>query len=499
MGFAAIHLPSLPMAAALRRQPQALTVPCAVLAAGLAGTNAFKARIPLLAINGTARGAGLAAGWPLNRALVRCPDLRLLERAPAEEAKLLLDMCHLAESLTADWEITAPDVVVMDLCRTGRGRDGWRELALDGMELWRAAAATPDLAHLAALHPLTQGRRLTPDLLLDMPIVLLHHLAANEPFLPLLDLWGLRSVGGFMALPRQALAERLGPRAGYWHDLLHGKICRLLRLHRPPDALAQAADFEDPAASLEAVRFLLKRLLHALAARLAARHLAASELWFRLRLENGDIVERTLRLPAPLAEAAAMLRPLLAVLETISLPGAVAGVDLDAQTTSPGASQQDWYGRQLPQPERWPETLRQLETLVGRGRVGIPVPSASHRADAFSLKAVPLAPGGAALTSSARPLCQPAAALPLRRFRPARAVVVAAETTGRMSIPLALLTGSHRGTILDRHGPFPASGDWWDPETSWQRVEWDIELDDHQLLRLVFLPPATWQLEGVYG
>jgi hypothetical protein len=42
------------------------------------------------------------------------------------------------------------------------------------------------------------------------------------------------------------------------------------------------------------------------------------------------------------------------------------------------------------------------------------------------------------------------------------------------------------------------SGDWWDPQSAWQRLEWDIELEDRHLLRLAFLPPDQWQLEGRY-
>lgn len=497
--FAALHIPSLPMAAALRAQPSARTMPCAVLADGKAVAETWKSGVPLLAVNEAARGAGIAAAWPLNRALVRCPDLKLLARQPDEEAKLLLDLCGLARSLTPDLEITAPDVVLMDLCRAGHHRESWRDLRLDGQEVWKAAAATPDLAHMAVLHPATEGRLLQREDLLGLPIGLFHRLAARETFLPLLDLWGLRTIGDFMALPRQDLAERLGGRAGHWHDLYHGRVQRLLRLHDPPDSLEQSADFEEPVGTLDAVTFMLKRLLHALSARLAARHLPVSRLWFRLRLEQGGSVERAVRLPEPMADASALLRPLLPLLESITLPDAVAGVDLDAEACAPSASQKDWYGRQLPQPERWPDTLRKLEALAGIGHVGIPVPSPSHRADAFSLRAVPLSPGGAVIPAAARPLHHPAAALPLRRYRPAQPVVVASETHGRLTTPLALLTGPHRGPIHDRNGPFPSSGDWWEPATSWRRVEWDIELADHQLLRLAFLPPDCWQVEGLYG
>jgi hypothetical protein len=63
---------------------------------------------------------------------------------------------------------------------------------------------------------------------------------------------------------------------------------------------------------------------------------------------------------------------------------------------------------------------------------------------------------------------------------------------------LALLTGPHPGRLIDARGPYPASGCWWEPAASWQRLEWDIQAADRRLLRLVLLPPDRWQLEGIY-
>jgi hypothetical protein len=63
---------------------------------------------------------------------------------------------------------------------------------------------------------------------------------------------------------------------------------------------------------------------------------------------------------------------------------------------------------------------------------------------------------------------------------------------------MALLNGPFSGEIIDRRGPFPASGDWWHPDESWQRLEWDIQLASRHLLRLVFHPPDQWQLDGIY-
>lgn len=88
---------------------------------------------------------------------------------------------------------------------------------------------------------------------------------------------------------------------------------------------------------------------------------------------------------------------------------------------------------------------------------------------------------------------------PLHRFRPPRPVSVAFETIRSIAIPKAILTGTHTGEIQNTRGPFPLSGDWWEPDKYWHHLEWDIELANHQLLRLTQLPPDVWQLEGIYS
>ena len=516
--FAALHIPDFPMVAALRGRPEVWRRPCAVLAIP-AGT---VRQVPpgLLAVNPAARVAGLAAGWPLNRALVRCPDLLVLGRDPVAEAALRAELLQIGDALTPDVEITTEDCLLLDLSMCSQAfASALETVALNGIELSHAQSITPDLAHLAVHHAATRGRLVEPADLAALPLEVLGWLAGGEAAgrgarlpanaaagvgagraqggggaeLELLAGWGLRTLGDFMQLPRQALAERLGPAPGRWHDVLHGKVCRLLRLHRPPESFCQAYDFEEPAVALEALEFALKRLLHTLAARLAARQLAADRLDLQLVLESGAVISRQLRLPEPQSSVAGMLPPLQAWLDSLRLDAAVSRVELDAGSTFAIAAQREWFGRSLPQPERWAETLAKLEALLGPGRVGIPVPPVSFKPDGFTLR-----PAVGATGAVPNAGFQPEAALPLHRYRPPCAVAVASELRAGRPWPLALLSGPHPGRIVDWRGPFPVSGAWWEPAAAWQRLEWDIQLDSRQLLRLVYQTPDCWHLEGTY-
>ncbi len=490
--FAALHIPDFPVVAALRKWPQGRGMPCGVLA--IRGPNEPREKLPLLALNGLARDAGISAGWPLNRALVRCPDLLVLDADLAAEAALRAELAALAESLVPDLEMTAPDAVVLDLSsRTKPISAALDDLFLPDAEIRHARAATPDLAHLAVRCEATCGGVVSPENLAPLPLATLAALGGNPATLALLELWGLRALGDFMRLPRQALTDRLGPESGRWHDVLHGKSCRLLRLHRPPESMAQVFDFEDGVTATEPMVFALKRLLHTLAGRLAARHLAAATLDFRLVLERGAPVSRQIRLAEPQSAIEGMLAPLQTLVEALVLTAPVVALELDAATTFATAAQREWFGRHLPEPARWAETLAKLEAVLGPSRVGIPLPGESHAPDDFALHP---AAGGVAIPLRAAP---PECPLPLQRFRPPREIAVAYEACGRLPRPLALLNGPHPGEIIARRGPFPISGNWWDPAAAWQRLEWDIQLADRRLLRLVFQTPDRWQLDGIYG
>jgi protein ImuB len=490
--FVSLHIPDCPVVAALRTNPAARHQPCAVLA--VQGSAEPQEKLPLLAINPVARTAGIQPGWPLNRALVRCPDLRVIPRDPAAEAGLRADLIELGESLGPDLEVTTSDAVTIDLATRGKplGND-LAGLELADTELWHARAATPDLAHLAARHQATQGRAIGPADLASLPLEIPGSLTTGNRAMAVLELWGIRRLGDFMALPRQALAERLGVEAGLWHDMLHGKTCRLLRLHRPPESFAQAFDCDDSITALEPLVFALKRMLHTLAGRLASRHLAASLLHCRLDLEFGEALVRRVSLPEPQSRVEGMLSPLQMWLESLRLDAPVISLHLDAETTFAASAQREWFGRQMPQPERFAETLAKLDALLGTGRVGIPTHGKSFEVDSFRM--LP-AMGGVRPYSNetARAECS----LPLHRFRPPRRIAVAHETRASKPWPLALLNGPHPGEIIDRRGPFPSSGDWWRPAESWQRLEWDIQLASRHLLRLVFQTPDEWQLDGIY-
>lgn len=499
--FAALHLPAFSAVAALRTAPELRAYPCAIVA-DPRGTGQAKAVI--LAVNPAAAAWKITPGWNLGRARARCAELRVLPRDPGRESLLANELLVLAESLSPDFEQTRPDTLLIDLSGNPAAALPPHP-RLPGLRFCRAA--TPELCLLAILAETTDPPGKFWELASFDPLPLGLSLQAQLPgaadFCPLLESWGIRSLGEFRRLPARDLAERLGPHATHLHHILAGRSRHLLRLHRPLPTFIQGTTLESGIHTWEPLLFELKRLLDTLCVRLQASHFAAAEARLRLSFEKTDPITRCIRLPEPLASPAALIRPLQALIETLQLPAAVVAVELELQPVKPLAAQRAWFGPQLRQPQRWADTLLRLEALLGPGNIGLASLEDSHRPDSFQVQPAPTDPGEALKTLPPAPSCTAPTPIPLRRFRPPLRVSVASEsdrssaTGSHRPRPLALLSGSYSGTVSDCRGPFPISGNWWKPD-AWQQVEWDVQLHRGHLLRLAFRPPGDWRIEGLY-
>ena len=65
----------------------------------------------------------------------------------------------------------------------------------------------------------------------------------------------------------------------------------------------------------------------------------------------------------------------------------------------------------------------------------------------------------------------------------------------RDAAPAAVAFAGARGPVVDRSGPWRASGEWWDD--AWSREEWDVALGGAGLYR-IFLDRmrGEWYVEG---
>jgi len=140
------------------------------------------------------------------------------------------------------------------------------------------------------------------------------------------------------------------------------------------------------------------------------------------------------------------------------------------------------------------ETLARLTALLGGDRIGTPVLEETHRPDAFRMQPFRWDSVESAVSSgqSFDALRTAHATAALRRFRPA----VSASVLQDEDTPAHVRSAETSGKIIAQRGPYFLSGNWWD-EKSWARAEWDLQLQNGELVR-AHERDGVWKIDGVY-
>ena len=320
----------------------------------------------------------------------------------------------------------------------------------------------------------------------------------------ILHKWGIHTLGQLAALDKEQLGARLGPEAIRMWERANGRSNRLLKLIRPPESFQESFEFEREIETAEPLLFMLRRFLEQLAVRLAAIYLVAKELTLRITFANSrqdepavagkQSYERVFKIPQPTNDVDLLFRMLQTHLENFRSEHPIVAVALSAEPIKPAGEQFGLFETTLRNPHQLSETLARLTALLGSDRIGTPVLEETHRPDAFRMQ-----PFSWAAVESAVPSGQSFDALrtahvtaALRRFRPA----VSASVLEDEDRPSHVRSAEMSGKIIDERGPYFLSGNWWD-EKSWARAEWDLQLQNGELVR-THERDGVWKIDGVY-
>jgi protein ImuB len=323
-----------------------------------------------------------------------------------------------------------------------------------------------------------------------------------QEILTILHKWGIHTLGHLAVLDKQQLGARLGPGAVQMWERVNGQSNRVLRLIRPPESFEESFEFENEIETAEPLLFMLRRFLEQLAIRLSGIYLVAKELTLRITFTDKQIYERIFKIPQPTNNVDLLFRMLHTHLENFKSEHAIVAVALSAQPIKPAKEQFGLFETTLRNPHQLSETLARLTALLGADRVGTPVLEETHRPDAFRMKSFSWAPVESAVPSgknrqsgsdshalrTAHTTAKPA----LRRFRP----VLSASVLLDEEAPVQVCGADVRGKTIDQRGPFLISGNWWD-EKAWARAEWDLQLEDGELVR-AHESEGSWKIGGIY-
>ena len=330
-----------------------------------------------------------------------------------------------------------------------------------------------------------------------------------QEILAVLHKWGIHTLGQLAALDKKELAARLGPKAiGMW-ERANGKSQRLLKFVRPPESFEESFEFENEIETAEPLLFILRRFLEQLAVRLSTIYLVAKELTLRITFANKQCYERVFKIPQATNDVDLLFRMLQTHLENFRSQHPIVAVALSAQPIRPVSQQFRLFETALRNPHQLSETLARLIALLGSERVGTPVLEETHRPDAFRMELFAWAVASAVPSGQFRQSGSDSVALrtahptaALRRFRPAVSTSVLLDEDTLAHVRSAEISGK----ISDQRGPYFLSGNWWD-EKSWVRAEWDLQLENGELVRLNESDPPsqsygvagrTWNVDGIY-
>lgn len=550
--FAVISIQNFALQALLRNEPE-LRGRAVALVESIKG-NIAKSFI--LECNRAAEAAGVYPGITAPQAQARCKELVLKSRSPAAERSATEILLQTAYVFSPNIEDTAPGVCTIDLRGLNFGNseatNKW-ERTTNGdvlfvstaahdhtaqqsfnflgnnlecgdeslhskslLELWGGTivsalrqlgleaqlgiAVTPNLALLAA-------RAAMPVLVIERTEEFFHSLpiAALEPTPPVLDVlkrWGIHTAGAFLALGRDAIAERLGAEALQLFHRASEHTVRPLNILVPPDTFEEQMDFEAHIETIEPLLFVLRRFVEQLATRIALTYRVVAELRLTLALESGAPYERTLKVPAPTANVETLFRMLHTHLENVRTDAPIQSLRLAALPVRAEGQQFGLFESALRDPNHFHETLARLAALLGAERVGTPVAEPTHRPDAFRMKTPEFGDSQSPIdnreTRSPKPEARSkseirsATALCLRRFRSP----LHAEVEMKDGQPTFISTLAMSARIRRVRGPWCTSGTWWDPRR-WSRQEWDVETDKGEVWR-VRNADGDWLVEGIY-
>ncbi|MBX3192291.1 MAG: DNA polymerase Y family protein [Labilithrix sp.] len=347
MRIAAVHLPELRVEVVrAAAEPSARPGPLAIVVAPAPLTEQkLLGNTRIDVVSREARARGVRAGQTIAQARARAGDLavRVVRPEAVEGVLTRLAEVALAFGATVSFSSEAGDVVWVDVTGCAHLHGGEAILASRlarviggfGHACTVAIAEGPRVAAILARAASANVTSEDAQMVVVPPgqnAVALAPLSVSVLPLPAEDVrWltkiGVRTIAELRALPRAALATRLGALAPLVIGLAEGEDRAPLASYTPPEVPEEEAALEYGIEGSEALTFVAKALCDRLASRLAGRAVAAARVELDLLLdaallEGGDRERRTqiaLDLPAPLSSAGDLLAALRPKIERLAL------------------------------------------------------------------------------------------------------------------------------------------------------------------------------------
>ena len=294
---------------------------------------------------------------------------------------------------------------------------------------------------------------------------------------------GLKTIGDCLRLPRDGLARRLGPQLGDCLERALGQTADARDFYIPPESFQQQILLPEPVTRVEALLFVLKRLLAQLAGFLRARDAGAQHLRLGLIKPFLPLEYIQLNLLQPGRDPEILFALWREKLERHHLDAPVEGLELKVHQLLP-LHRQSMDLISTPRSSSGEDFMLMLERLknrLGENLIHQPYCSRDHRPERSGRRgAFPLKPESTADTQPLRPLWLLPQPKPLTQDR---------QGAPRLHGPLTLLSSPER-----------IESGWWDSGD--QRRDYYIASNQYRQRLWIFRQlgaSPTWFLHGFFA
>jgi protein ImuB len=488
----------------------------------------------VVACSHAARRHGVSRGLRRREAQGRCPDLVVLARNEAAEARAFEPILTAIEAIAPGVEVGRPGLAAIGI--TGPSRYFGGETAVLHALSRAIGQHTEDVligvadgafaAEQAARRGTIVPAGTSAGFLAALPVDSL-----DEPELvDLLKRLGIRTLGAFAALPAADVQARFGPAGAWAHRQAGGIDARPIAGRRPPIEFEVSIDFEPPLDRVDAIAFSARGAVEQFVSDLADHGLACTCFELVAQTDRGEESIRRWR-HAGVLSAVDVTDRVRWQLEgwlhrragEVNAPtGPITSVRLTPIETVPtGAHQRALWGGDGATDERAHRALARVQTLLGPGSVLTPVVGGG-RGPAARTRLVPWGDDRPDAAEAAAPwpgrLPSPSPSVLIEPARPiavldqsGRTVVVTERgmipsPPARFTLdePTAAASGApaaSRGAapVTAWAGPWPVDERWWDAAAHQHLVRLQL-VDSIGRAYLVFysVTEQRWYLEAIY-
>jgi protein ImuB len=341
--LACVDLPAFPLQLLLRRHPEWIGLPAAVVAED-------KPQGLILWVNEKARQFGVLPGLRYAAGFSLAKDLRAGEVAPAEIKKAITSLTHCLMRFTPEVEPSTDEPGVFWLNGVGLrllypssnkwvralqgaiAREKFEVSVAAGFTRFGTYAVAKTQKGIIVFSNPAEERRVVEE-------VPLNRLDIDPDFRDTLSKLGIRTVGALLALPPAGLRERFGPKAHRLYRMAAGELWTPLDPCKPEEPVKQRRILDDPENDSTRLLFLIKQLLHPMLITLAGRAQVLAVLWLSFLIDRNGWLKEQIRPAVPTLDAGQILDLVRLRLESMRFPAGAAEIVVEAESCAATSEQ----------------------------------------------------------------------------------------------------------------------------------------------------------------